>query len=157
MGGLYAAAAAVCASSIVAALLSRFITDGGTRKLLGLVTGAFVLCCMIVPLVNAVSGISADLSEIQGSTLPSEAVGDSFDRAVLSQARANLEGALRDILAQNGIAIDRAEVVLAVTDGNRVIISSVNIYAGADVIDDADRIRELTVAGFGITPQIITE
>ena len=157
MGGLYAAAAAVCASSIVAALLSRFITDGGTRKLLGLATGAFVLCCMIVPLVNAVSGISADLSEIQGSTLPSEAVGDSFDRAVLSQARANLEGALRDILAQNGIAIDRAEVVLAVTDGNRVVISSVNIYAGADVIDDADRIRELTVAGFGITPQIITE
>ena len=157
MGGLYAAAAAVCASSIVAALLSRFITDGGTRKLLGLVTGAFVLCCMIVPLVNAVSGISADLSAIPGSTLPSKAVGDSFDRAVLSQARANLEGALRDILAQNGIAIDRAEVVLAVTDGNRVVISSVNIYAGADVIDDADRIRELTVAGFGITPQIITE
>ena len=105
MDGLYSAAATVCASSIIAALLSRFITDGSTKKLISLVIGAFVLCCLIVPVGKAASDISSDLASAEATSPTVDS--DSYNRAVFAQTKANLEQTLADILAQNGIKIIR--------------------------------------------------
>ena len=53
MSGLYTVAAVICGSSVILAVLSHFVTDGGTKKLLRLVMGAFMLCCIAAPTLRA--------------------------------------------------------------------------------------------------------
>ena len=55
MNGLSAAVVTACAASLIGAVVSGFVTDGGIKKILGLVLGAFTICAMIVPVSRAAS------------------------------------------------------------------------------------------------------
>ena len=156
MSGLYSVAAAVCASAVIVALLSHFVTDGGTKKLLSLVMGAFVVCSMLLPVVNAVRGLSADFSEIAEAQQPT-ADEEAYNRQILAQTKANLEAALTDLLAQNGISVRRAEIVLALTDENRVIISQITVTVSEEFAAREWQIKRVTEQNFSITPTILTE
>lgn len=157
MSGLYSVAAVVCGSAVLIALLSHFVTDGGTKKILRLVMGAFMVCCMVVPAVRAIGCISADWknnpAEISGAATADEA----FNRQVIAQTKSNLESALKDILKQNGISIIRDEITLALSDESHVIISDIEITIGAEQESDRDEISQITQTHFTVRPRIITE
>lgn len=157
MRGLYSVSAVVCGSAVLIALLSNFVTDGGTKKLLRLVMGAFMVCCMVVPTARAISGSSADW-ESGSSALPGGAtVDEAFNRQVTAQTKLNLESALKDILEQNGISIRRAEITLALTDESHVIISDIAVTIGTEQEGERDRITQITETHFTVRPRIITE
>ena len=61
MNVLSAAVVAACAASLIGAVVSGFVTDGGIKKILGLVLGAFTVCVMIVPVSRAASDFSCPL------------------------------------------------------------------------------------------------
>ena len=65
MNGLYTVAATVCACCIIVTLLSHFVSDGGTKKLVSLVMGAFILCAMAVPAANAVGSIASQWQQVK--------------------------------------------------------------------------------------------
>lgn len=157
MNGLYTVAATVCATSVIIALISHFVTDGGTKRLLGMVMGAFMVCSMLVPVKNAVQGMTAVAREATEQT-PSAATADEvYQRRVLAQTRNNLELALTDILRQNGITVNRAEVVLSLTGENRIIISQIRVYIGSDALAQRDNIVRVTEENFSVRPNFITE
>lgn len=157
MSGLYSVAAVICGSAVLIALLSHFVTDGGTKKLLRLVMGAFMVCCMVVPTARAISGISADWKS-NSSVLPGSAtVDEAYNRQVTTQTKLNLESALKDILRQNGITISRAEITLALTDESHVIISAITVVIGAEQESERDRITQITEKHFTVRPRIVTE
>ena len=62
-----------------------------------------------------------------------------------------------DLLLQNGIKINRCEIILSNQQQNRIIISSVSIYIDKNSPDNTGRISELCSQNFGIEPNIITE
>ena len=148
MNGLYSAAATVCASAVTAALLSRFISDGGTKKLLGMIMGAFLLCSLLLPLQSALSGISFSQTDFESIAV---------DAAVIAQTEGNLEQTAKDLLAQHDFTVKQAQVTLALKDENRVIIADITLNIEKDEAAREEEISRIIEDNFSVVPQIITE
>ena len=157
MNELLAVTSAICASALICTLVSNFVTDGSTKKIVSIVLGAFIICSMIVPIKNAVSGFNEEIAETQISDSAVSTDDEAYSREVLRQTKVNLESALRDLLLQNGVEINSCEIILALTDDNSIIISSVSIYISKEYTQYTDLISEVTFQNFSVQPNIITE
>lgn len=157
MNELLAVTSAICASALICTLVSNFVTNGSTKKIISLVLGAFIICSMIVPIKNAVNGFSEEIAETDISDLAVSTDDEAYSREILKQTRSNLESALKDLLLQNGVEINSCEIILAVTDDNSIIISSVSIYISKEYTQYSDLISEITFQNFSVQPNIITE
>ena len=157
MNELLAVTSAICASALICTLVSNFVTDGSTKKIISLILGAFIICSMIVPIKNAVNGFSEEIAETDISDLAVSTDDEAYSREILKQTRKNLESALKDLLLQNGVEINSCEIILAVTDDNSIIISSVSIYISKEYTQYSDLISEITFQNFSVQPNIITE
>lgn len=157
MNEILAVTLAICASALICTLVSNFVTDGSTKKIISLVLGAFIICSMIVPIKNAVNGFSEEIAETDISDYSVSTNDEAYSREILKQTRSNLESALKDLLMQNGVEINSCEIILAVTDDNSIIISSVSIYISKEYTQYSDLISEVTFQNFSVQPNIITE
>ena len=157
MNEILAVTSAICASALICTLVSNFVTDGSTKKIVSLVLGVFIICSMIVPIKNAVNGISEEIAETDISDSAVSTDDEAYSREILKQSRSNLESALRDLLLQNGVEINSCEIILALTDDNSIIISSVRIYISKEYTQYSDLISEITFQNFSVQPSIITE
>ena len=157
MNELLAVTSAICASALICTLVSNFVTDGSTKKIISLVLGAFIIGSMIVPIKNAVNGFSEEIAETDISDYSVSTDDEAYSREILKQTRSNLESALKDLLLQNGVEINSCEIILAVTDDNSIIISSVSIYISKEYTQYSDLISEITFQNFSVQPNIITE
>ena len=157
MNELLAVTSAICASALICTLVSNFVTDGSTKKIISLVLGAFIICSMIVPIKNAVNGFSEEIAETQISDSAVSTDDEAYSREILKQTRKNLESSLKDLLWQNGVEINSCEIILALTDDNSIIISSVRIYISKEYTQYTDLISEITFQNFSVQPNIITE
>lgn len=157
MNEILTVTSAICASALICTLVSNFVTDGSTKKIISLVLGAFIICSMIVPIKNAVNGFSEEIAETDISDLAVSTDDEAYSREILKQTRKNLESALKDLLLQNGVEINSCEIILAVTDDNSIIISSVSIYISKEYTQYSDLISEITFQNFSVQPNIITE
>lgn len=157
MNELLAVTSAICASALICTLVSNFVTDGSTKKIVSLVLGAFIICSMIVPIKNAVSGFNEEIAETDISDSAVSTDDEAYSREILKQTRCNLESALRDLLLQNGVEINSCEIILSLTDDNSIIISSISIYISKEYTQYSDLISEITFQNFSVLPNIITE
>ena len=157
MNEILAVTSAICASALICTLVSNFVTDGSTKKIICLVLGAFIICSMIVPIKNAVNGFSEEIAETDISDSAASTDDEVYSREILKQTRKNLESALKDLLLQNSVEINSCEIILAVTDDNSIIISSVSIYISKEYTQYSDLISEVTFQNFSVQPNIITE
>ena len=157
MNEILAVTSAICASALICTLVSNFVTDGSTKKIVSLVLGAFIICSMIVPIKNAVNGFSEEIAETYISDSAVSTDDEAYSREILKQTRSNLESALRELILQNGVEINSCEIILALTDDNSIIISSVRIYISKEYTQYSDLISEITFQNFSVQPNIITE
>ena len=157
MNEILAVTSAICASALICTLVSNFVTDGSTKKIISLVLGAFIICSMIVPIKNAVNGFSEEIAETDSSDYSVSTDDEAYSREILKQTRINLESALKDLLLQNGVEINSCEIILVVADDNSIIISSVSIYISKEYTQYSDLISEVTFQNFSVQPNIITE
>lgn len=157
MNEILAVTSAICASALICTLVSNFVTDDSTKKIVSLVLGAFIICSMIVPIKNAVNGFSEEIAETDISDPAVSTDDEAYSREILKQTRSNLESALRDLILQNGVEINSCEIILALTDDNSIIISSVRIYISKEYTQYSDLISEITFQNFSVQPSIITE
>ena len=157
MNEILAVTSAICASALICTLVSNFVTDGSTKKIISLVLGAFIICSMIVPIKNAVNGFSEEIAETDISDYSVSTDDEAYSREILKQTRINLESALKDLLLQNGVEINSCEIILVVSDDNSIIISSVSIYISKEYTQYSDLISEVTFQNFSVQPNIITE
>ena len=157
MNEILTVTSAICASALICTLVSNFVTDGSTKKIVSLVLGAFIICSMIVPIKNAVNGFSEEIAETDISDSAVSTDDEAYSREILKQTRINLESALKDLILQNGVEINSCEIILAVTDDNSIIVSSVSIYISKEYTQYSDLISEVTFQNFSVQPNIITE
>ncbi|MGN0450132.1 MAG: stage III sporulation protein AF [Ruminococcus sp.] len=157
MNEILTVTSAICASALICTLVSNFVTDGSTKKIICLVLGAFIICSMIVPIKNAANGFNEEIAETDISDLAVSTDDEAYSREILKQTRKNLESALKDLLLQNGVEINSCEIILALTDDDSIIISSVSIYISKEYTQYSDLISEVTFQNFSVQPNIITE
>lgn len=157
MKGLFSVVVVVCAASLICTLVSTFITDGSTKKIVNLVLGAFIICSLIAPVMSAVSSVNINLSDYEASDSIISSNDEAYSNEVIKQTQTNLENSARDILLQNGIEINSCEIILANEDENRIIISSISIYISKENAGHSQSIQEIIKDNFGINPSVVTE
>ncbi|MBR1481630.1 MAG: stage III sporulation protein AF [Ruminococcus sp.] len=157
MNMLSASVVTACAVAVIGTLLSGFVTDAGTKKLLRMVLGAFSVCALILPVSQAIQNLRLETDAAPSYEELTATADEAFQKQVIRQTAQNLEQTLLSVLRQNNIEAERAEVILAVSDDNTVIISGVRIYISAENAFQTARIQELTEQAFQIRPEIITE
>ena len=157
MKELLTVAVVICSSTLICTILSNFITDGSTKKIISLVLGAFIISSLIIPVKNAVNGFNVNVSEYEEQNLQSATDDEAYSKEVIKQTKANLEQTLSDFLLQNGVQTKKCEIILSVTEENSIIISSVSIYINKEDIQYTDLISEITMQNFTVMPSIITE
>lgn len=157
MKGLFSVVIVICAASLICTLVSTFITDGSTKKIVNLVLGAFIICSLISPVMSAFSSVNVNLSEYETSDNIISSNDEAYSNEVLKQTQINLENSAKDILLQNGIRINSCKIILANEDENRIIISSVSIYISKENSGSSQRIQEIIKDNFGINPSVVTE
>lgn len=157
MKELLTVAVVICSSTLICTILSNFITDGSTKKIISLVLGAFIICSLIIPVKNAVNGFNVNVSEYKEQNSQSATADQAYSKEVIKQTKANLEQTLSDFLLQNGVQTKKCEIILSVTEENSIIISSVSIYINKEDIQYTDLISEITMQNFTVMPSIITE
>ncbi|HBM97927.1 MAG TPA: hypothetical protein DD413_00735 [Ruminococcus sp.] len=157
MKSLFSVVIVICAASLICTLISTFITDGSTKKIVNLVLGAFIVCSLISPVMSAFSSVDVNLSEYETSDSIISSNDEAYSNEVLKQTQTNLEISAKDILLQNGISINSCKIILANEDENRIIISSVSIYINKENSGHSQRIQEIIKDNFGINPNVVTE
>lgn len=157
MKSLFSVVIVICAASLICTLISTFITDGSTKKIVNLVLGAFIVCSLISPVMSAFSSVDVYLSEYETSDSIISSNDEAYSNEVLKQTQTNLENSAKDILLQNRISINSCKIILANEDENRIIISSVSIYINKENSGHSQRIQEIIKDNFGINPNVVTE
>ena len=155
MSGLSVAVVTACAVSLLGAIVSCFVTDGGTKKIISLVLGAFMMCALIVPVSKAVSEFSVNTDSHPSYESISATADEAYQKQLVSATRTKLKETLTAILNQNNIYPQKVEVILAFADESSIIISQVSIYISNSDISKTAQISRLTEESFQITPDII--
>ncbi len=157
MNSIYTLTAVICSAAVICTILSNFVTDSGTKKILNLVLGAFMFCSLIVPVKNAIGEINSTLNDYSTSQELISTADEAYSNEVISLTEDNLEQALSDILKQNGIEINSTKIILALSDENRIIISYIGIYISKEYTLYTERISEIVYDNFTVVPNIMTE
>ncbi len=157
MKSLSAVAAVICASSLICTLVSTFVSENSTKKIINLVLGAFIVCSLIIPVKNAFGDFNLNLSRYESSNGVSASYDEAYEKQVVNQTKANLEKTLEQILEQSSIKIKSCEIFLSVKDDNSIIISSISIYISKEYTPYSDSISSITQHNFGVKPNVITE
>lgn len=149
--------AVICSSTIICTILSNFITDGSTKKIISLVLGAFILCSLILPVKNAVNCFDISTSKYEEENALAATDDEAYSKEIVKQTKENLEQTLSDFLLQNGVTVNKCKFILSLTEENSIIISSVSIYINKEYVQYTDLISEITMQNFTVVPSIITE
>ena len=157
MSGLFTVVVVMCASALICSLVQTFVTDGSTKKIISLVLGAFIICCMVVPVKNAVSSFNTDIEEKQNSVKEISTDDEAYSNAVIKQTEINLETALKNLLLQNNITIKSCDIILSRVENNGIIIASISIYIDKEFVRYTNLVSSIVYDNFGITPNIMTE
>lgn len=155
MNGVSAVVITACAAGLIGSVVSGFVTDGGTKKILSLVLGTFTVCTMLVPVTRAVTDWHFDAKDHPSYEELISTTDEAYQQQLISAVRSNLEKTLTAILNQNGIQPQNVEVILALKEENSIIISQISIYISNRDIAQTERIRQLTEESFQISPAII--
>ena len=150
MSGLFTVVVVMCASALICSLVQTFVTDGSTKKIISLVLGAFIICCMVVPVKNAVSSFNTDIEEKQNSVKEISTDDEAYSNAVIKQTEKNL-------LLQNNITIKSCDIILSRVENNGIIIASISIYIDKEFVRYTNLVSSIVYDNFGITPNIMTE
>ncbi len=157
MNGIFTVITAICASTLICTLVSNFVSDGSTKKIINLVLGAFIICSLIVPVKNALTQFDVNISEYETADDLTATDDELYSKEILNSTKENLEKSLKDILLQNSIKINDGKIILSLTDENSIIISSISIYISKEYMQYTDLISEIVLQNFGVMPNIMTE
>lgn len=156
MSGLFTVVVVMCASALICSLVQTFVTTA-YKKIISLVLGAFIICCMVVPVKNAVSSFNTDIEENQNSVKEISTDDEAYSNAVIKQTEINLETALKNLLLQNNITIKSCDIILSRVENNGIIIASISIYIDKEFVRYTNLVSSIVYDNFGITPNIMTE
>lgn len=149
-------AAVVCVCSVAVSLISTISPQGNMRKVVNLVIGAFLLCCMIFPIKTAMNGFEFNINTTPISNDLQNTAVDAYNNAIMSETKSSLETSMDAYLTQHGITPSEIVVNLEVNEKGGIYIGSVSIYISIQDSEKSDEIIALVREKFEVLPEIIT-
>lgn len=153
MSALQSSIFILCAATIVASILKMLAPSGMTDKVLKLILGLFVLCCLVTAIKDIYLSLSSNryLNVEDTSKLTSKS-----DELVLNTTAEYLAEYSHQLYEGEGIDIN--EVTVTVNEFESVIkVTEVNIYIDKSSENYIHELKELTQNVFLLDPNIIVE
>lgn len=157
MNSILTACAAVCGAAIAGSVISVLMPDGSTKKIMTLVMGAFMLCCLIVPVKNAIQGFTLDTSQLQSEEEITASADEAYTDRVIAQAEQTLASTLEGFFKSESIPVKKIRFYLKEEENLGIIINRICIYIDKKDNTHVFRINEITEENFSKTPDIIAE
>ena len=126
------------------------------RKVINLVIGAFMLCCMMFPIKTAVNGFDLSIDTTPINDDLQDSAYDAYNNAVLSETKSSLEASMKSYLTQHGFTSEEININLEVYENGGIYIASVSIYIPIQDSEKSDGIKNLVREKFEVIPEVIT-
>lgn len=128
MNSIAALIATVCVCSVVVSALGVISPKGVTSKTLSLVIGVFIICVMLVPIKDFVSGFKADIKIPEISESLNRDAQRSYKEAVIAETKTRLEKSILSKLITDGYDVVSVEVNLSENKSEGIYIKGIYIY-----------------------------
>ena len=156
MDGIDSVATAVCICAVISSILNMLLPQGSMKKLYGLIAGMFLLCCMVVPVKNALESFRIEINA-ESKTPITATADEAFNQNVIRETESILEKRAFLLLKQNGITINKCRIRLKNTDEFGILIDSVSIYINKGQAERPLDIKRIIREKFEVDPQVIQE
>ena len=144
----------VCAAAVAASVLSLLTPDGRNRRVVAVVTGLFIICCLIFPIRNLLaSGVSLDI-EIPPEEQISEGSDQAYTEALLAETKLNLEAVLAVVLTQNNFNVKKSEIKLNTNPDGGIYIEQISIFVPKG-FERQSELKSVVRKRFETVPEII--
>lgn len=153
MSALSGAAAVICYTAVAVTLLSVLIPQKRMTVVFGFVLGIFFLSTVCVALKDTCSHI--EIPQMQDAA-PSDTIQyDSEYTDLVAGATADyVVEALRDLLLNEGIAVEDITVVLKISENDRIYVSSAVIYITSEYQDVIPDIKSIVYRNIAKEPTV---
>ncbi len=135
MENLYSWALCVTICAVIACLTEMLTSDSKLEKTVRMVLGGFMLCAVIVPLIDAVNTVK----EIELEAVPDYSSEENMNNAEIDMLKKELMILLNTTLQKKGIEPLSAEISLETDDSGNIEKISADI-----VLSSADAEKKLT-------------
>ena len=154
MSGIASVAAMICSVAIASSLIALMVPQGSTKRVLYTVIGVFVICSLIVPVKNVVTGfdLNIDIPKLSDSLTAS---GDeAYKKALTAETESKLKTSLVSYLYSKGYKIKNAVIKVNTNKKTGIYIEHINIYINRKDLINSGEIISLTENKFERTPKI---
>lgn len=152
MNALSSVAVLICCVSGAAAMLSLFIPQKRTRKILSFVLGLFIL----VEVGNGIRNATVDLPaiKIQADTYTPDSYDDEYEKAIIRSTADRLVLSLNTILTEEDIHVQDIRLSLKKSEDNSITVDRVVIYINDDDSDRAEEIKSIVYRNLSKEPEV---
>lgn len=118
----------VCVLSIITGIIHTIKPSGKYDRQIGLITACLMLVGVLAPVYDGLRSIDTDISTASAED-NAASLTEAADEELLSLAEEELEAALRQALADEGIPSSRIEVEMNTCDDMSIDISRVTVVS----------------------------
>ena len=151
MNGIASAAMLICTVSAAATMLSLFIPQRRTRKILGFVIGLFLL----VTIGEGIVSLSFEVPELPIRFEDAADVDNgAYEKAILRETADHLVLALDSLLKEDGILADDIRLSLKKSEDHSISVDRIVIYINGMYRDRIDEIAEIVYWNLDKEPEV---
>ena len=120
-------AAALCVAAIGCTALQMLAPKGSLGRLFKMITAAFFICCMAVPLMSFRS-VDLNLDNIETEVSSNDDLNNKVNKQFEEQVTAALKQVADSALEQYGIKVSKVKVNMDTNEDGSIYISGVILY-----------------------------
>ncbi|MGN0453244.1 MAG: stage III sporulation protein AF [Ruminococcus sp.] len=150
---IYICAGSLCVCLVACALLRMISPSGSTKKIMSVVVGVFMLCCLLSPIVSLMK--SFDVSDLEAKYSQSESdLSQTVDAEVLKATGDYINEYTSALLREAKIDVRDIKTVIGQTETRGIYVREIYIYIDNTAKDKEKAISELILSAVGIEPKI---
>ena len=152
MSGFSSVAVLICYVSAAATMLSLFIPQKRTRKILSFVLGLFIL----VAVGNGIRGLSFELPDlsIAAVDLQQSSYEDEYENVIIQKTADRLVLSIDSLLKDEGIVAEDIRLSLKKSADNSISADRVVIYISDAYRDRVEEIERIVVGNLSKEPEV---
>lgn len=144
----------LCYLSVAVTVLSLFLPQKRTRKILSFVIGLFVITSLISCVMNSTVGF--DEIQLDDAAVPTVNAED-FNEAVKQATAENLVASIDELLRSEGIEAKDIRVSLKISDKGRIYAREIVIYISEEDLLRKQEIKRIINGNLSKEPQVYVE
>lgn len=147
--------AGICLAVLALSLVQYLMPEGALHKTAELAAGAFFLCAVLIPVLQAAPDFSFLFS--LPSLQPSESLQDTVEEQKEDTVSRSVSSLAAAELARDGIPVKEVETTVHTQEDGSICITSVRVTIPASASSQCDRAAELLSASLGLEVEVKTD